>query len=108
VAQSNSKGGHSYHNYGLAFDFALMYDKDNNGSFETLSWNLNYDFDKHGISDWQEVVKVFKNTGWQWGGDWHSFKDNPHLQKTFGYTTYQLYQKYLAKDFIAGTEYVNL
>ena len=41
---TNAKGGSSYHNYGLAIDFAIMYDKDNNGSFETLSWDLNYDF----------------------------------------------------------------
>src|SRR5205814_6706568 len=45
---TNAKGGSSYHNYGLAFDFAVMYDKDNNGSFEALSWHLKYDFDKNG------------------------------------------------------------
>jgi peptidoglycan L-alanyl-D-glutamate endopeptidase CwlK len=34
---TNAKGGSSYHNYGLAVDFALLYDKDGNGSYETLS-----------------------------------------------------------------------
>jgi len=28
---TNAKGGQSYHNYGMAIDFALLYDKDNNG-----------------------------------------------------------------------------
>jgi peptidoglycan L-alanyl-D-glutamate endopeptidase CwlK len=27
---------------------------------------------------------VFKKYGWEWGGDWTSFKDYPHFQKTFG------------------------
>lgn len=92
---TNAKGGKSYHNYGLAIDFAIMYDKDRNGSFEVLSWDINYDFDKDGISDWQEVVKAFEVKGWEWGGRWHSIPDNPHLQKTFGYTVTQLYTKYL-------------
>lgn len=92
---TNAKGGKSYHNYGLAIDFAIMYDKDRNGSFEVLSWDLNYDFDKDGVSDWQEVVKAFESKGWEWGGRWHSIQDNPHLQKTFDYTVTQLYTKYL-------------
>lgn len=103
---TNARGGKSYHNYGLAIDFAIMYDKDNNGSFEVLSWDLNYDFDKDGISDWQEVVKAFKAKGYEWGGDWHSITDNPHLQKTFGYTVTQLYQKYLTGQLENG--YVKL
>lgn len=103
---TNAKGGSSFHNYGLAIDFAIMYDKDNNGSFETLSWDLNYDFDKDGNADWQEVVQAFKNKGWEWGGDWHSIKDNPHLQKTFGYSWRDLFTKYIGGDVEGG--YVKL
>lgn len=74
---TNAKGGRSFHNFGLAIDFAIMYDKDNNGSFEVLSWDLNYDFDKDGYSDWQEVVQAFKAKGWAWGvmGEWLKVKD---------------------------------
>jgi peptidoglycan L-alanyl-D-glutamate endopeptidase CwlK len=35
--------------------------------------------------------------GWEWGGDWKSFKDFPHFQKTFGYTTPQLRKLYTDK-----------
>ena len=105
---TNAKGGSSYHNYGLAIDFVLMYDKDNNGSFEALSWDINYDFDKDGKKDWMEVVNEFKNNGWEWGGDWHSIIDNPHLQKVFGYNWRKLLEKYNNKDFIPGTKYVHI
>lgn len=93
---TNAKGGTSYHNYGLAFDFAIMYDKDNNGSYETLSWDINYDFDKDGVKDWQEVVKAFEAKGWEWGGKWRTITDDPHLQKTFGFTWRELLERYNA------------
>ena len=83
---TNAKGGKSYHNYGLAIDFAIMYDKDNNGSFETLSWDIFYDHDKNGKRDWAQVVDAFKAKGYGYGGDWKSLKDYPHLEKTFGFT----------------------
>lgn len=103
---TNAKGGSSYHNYGLAFDFAVMYDKDGNDSYEVLSWDINYDFDKDGAKDWQEVVVAFKAKGWKWGGDWTHKKDNPHLEKPFGYTWRELYAKYKAKDTLH--DYVNI
>jgi len=68
---TNAKGGQSIHNYGLAFDIVLLYDLDKNGTFETAVWTGKY-FDK--------VVKFFKSYGWEWGGDWKRFKDNPHFQ----------------------------
>ena len=75
---TNARGGQSIHNYGLAFDIVILYDKDGNGTFETASWEQN----KH----WMEVVKYFKSKGYVWGGDWKSFKDAPHFEKTFGNT----------------------
>ena len=105
---TNAKGGQSLHNYGLAIDFAIMHDKDNNGFFEELSWNTVLDFDKDGKIDWQEVVTEFEKAGWEWGGKWRTFKDYPHCQKTGGYTWKQLLLKYKAGDFIPGTSYVNL
>lgn len=91
---TNAKWGQSFHSYGLAIDFAIMYDKDNNGSFEVLSWDTNYDFDKDGVKDWMEVVKPFKAAGWAWGGDFKSIQDDPHLERTFGYTWRQLLDKW--------------
>lgn len=86
---TNAKGGQSYHNYGLAIDIVLLVDRDKNGTFETASWDVKTDFDGDGKSDWIEVVGVFKRHGWEWGGDWR-FVDQPHFQKTFGFSISQL------------------
>ena len=83
---TNAKGGQSLHNYGVAFDFCLLLPND-------VSWDIHADFDKDGIADWAEVVKVFKDAGWEWGGLW-KFQDTPHLQKTFGHTWHDLLAKY--------------
>ena len=91
---TKAKGGSSFHNYGLAIDFAILTDKDGNGTFEDLSWDIKRDNDKDGVADWLEVVRVFEAAGWEWGGKWSSIKDYPHLQKTFGYTWRQLFDRY--------------
>lgn len=104
---TKARGGQSYHNYGLALDIVLLKDTNNDGRFETASWETNIDFDKDGKADWMEVVRIFKNNGWEWGGDW-KFKDRPHFQKTFALTTKQLLEKHNKKDFIEGTTYVKL
>lgn len=80
---TNAKGGLSYHNYGLAIDIVLLVDKDNNGTFESAVWDNKTDFDGDKKSDWMEIVTIFKQHGWEWGGDW-KFVDTPHFQKTFG------------------------
>lgn len=93
---TKAKGGSSFHNYGLAFDFAIVYGPN-------LSWDINADRDGDGVKDWMEVVKVFEAAGWEWGGRWSSLKDYPHLQKTFGNTWQQLFAKVAA-----GKEYVDI
>ena len=82
---TNAKGGQSIHNYGLAFDIVLLIDKDNNGTFESASWDTLKDFDGDKVADWMEIVKYFKSKGWTWGGDWKSFKDAPHFEFNFGF-----------------------
>lgn len=82
---TNAKGGTSYHNYGLAVDFALLMPDG-----KSLSWDVNRNGDKDKTADWQEVVQEAKRLGFEWGGDWTSFKDYPHLQMAFGLTTKQL------------------
>lgn len=72
---TKAKGGQSIHNYGLAFDIVLLYDKDGNETFETASWEQN--------KYWMQVVNYFKSKGWIWGGDWVKFKDAPHFQKNY-------------------------
>lgn len=99
---TNAKAGDSIHNFGLAADVVLII----NG--KTVSWDTKKDWDKDKQSDWMEVVTYVKSKGWKWGGDWISFKDMPHFEKTFGHTVKQLKEKYLAEDFIPGTTYVKI
>lgn len=65
---TKAKAGLSMHNYGLAIDIVLIVDKDGDGKFESASWDVNSDFDGDRKSDWQEVVTIFKQYGWTWGG----------------------------------------
>lgn len=81
---TKSKGGQSYHCYGIAIDIVLVVDTNGDGNPDTAKWDMVTDFDKDGLSDWMEVVDIFKKYKWEWGGDW-IFKDPPHFQKTFGY-----------------------
>lgn len=103
---TNAKAGESYHNYGLAIDIVLLKDKDKNGTFETASWETDVDFDGDGISDWQEIVKIFKKHGWAWGGDW-KFTDKPHFEKTFGLSVNELLKLYNNKK-VDSNNYVLL
>ncbi len=86
-----AKGGQSYHNYGLALDIVLLLDKDGNGTYESVSWDIKGDFDKDGVADWTEITNIFLKYGWSFlidkkGKRW----DFPHFQKTFGLTIKQL------------------
>ena len=82
---TNADSWQSIHNYGLAFDIVLLYDKNGDGTFESASW----DNDKN----WQMVVAFFKSKGYEWGGDWKKFKDAPHFQKDFGFDWKTLKQR---------------
>lgn len=105
---TKARGGSSYHNYGLAIDFAILIDKNGDGKYDELSWDIKKDNDKDGVADWLEVVKIFEAAGWEWGGKWSSIKDYPHLQKTFGNNWRILLSRYNNADFIEGTKYVKL
>lgn len=106
---TNAKGGSSYHNYGLAFDIVMLYDKNGDGIFETASWDTLFDGDGDGVSDWLEVTRYFELKGYSNGFLRNGKKwDKPHFQKTFGYSWRNLLTKYTKKDFISGTNYVTL
>jgi peptidoglycan L-alanyl-D-glutamate endopeptidase CwlK len=83
---TNAAAGQSIHNYGLALDIVLLYDKDGNGTFETATWDMKVDFDNDKKADWMEVVAIFEKHGWTWGGRWTKFPDGPHFEKPFGNT----------------------
>ena len=75
---TNAKAGQSIHNYGLAIDYALMNDKG------VIHWDINRDLNSNQVRDWFEVAAIGKKLGFQWGGDWKSFRDYPHLDMQRG------------------------
>lgn len=77
---THARGGESFHNFGLAVDFAIKSPQGN------VIWDMQYDGNQNGVSDWNEVVEMAKVLGFEWGGDWVQFKDYPHLQMNFGLT----------------------
>ncbi|GAA4760872.1 MULTISPECIES: M15 family metallopeptidase [Flavobacterium] len=72
---TNAKAGKSIHNYGFAVDICLIIDG------KTASWDAAKDWDNDTIADWYECVKIFAKYGWDWGGNWKTFKDLPHFEK---------------------------
>ena len=75
---TNAKPGTSFHNYGLAIDVVEI--KDGKGLWENTNW--------------PKIAAIGKKHGFAWGGDWASFKDKPHFEKSFGFSTGQLLAKY--------------
>lgn len=71
---TRARGGHSYHNFGLAIDVVEI----RNGR---ANWNTN----------WSAIGRIGKSHGFQWGGDWQT-PDRPHFEMTFGLSTQQLRQ----------------
>ncbi|MEK5106509.1 M15 family metallopeptidase [Cytobacillus sp. FSL K6-0129] len=69
----------SYHLVGQALDFVPV-----NSKGKTL-WN------GYGAADVKKAIKEAKRLGFEWGGDWRSFIDKPHLQynhKGYGTDTF--------------------
>lgn len=62
---TNSPPGHSWHNFGVAWDFVV--------------------FDAHGEPLWESPLmercgRIAESMGLEWGGSWSGFKDTPHIQ----------------------------
>jgi peptidoglycan L-alanyl-D-glutamate endopeptidase CwlK len=64
---SNAKAGQSWHNFGRAWDIGLF---DSAGNYLTSG------------PKYREAATAGKIAGVEWGGDWVSFKDEPHYQVT--------------------------
>lgn len=75
---THATAGSSFHNFGLAVDYAL---RTPDGR---IIWDLDYDGNGDGRSDWMEAADIAKSLGFKWGGDWNGFKDYPHLEMSFG------------------------
>jgi peptidoglycan L-alanyl-D-glutamate endopeptidase CwlK len=70
---TNARGGYSWHNFGLAADYAFVVSG-------KVTWN----------GPWDTFGKVAAQCGLEWGGSWKSLKDRPHVQWTKGKTLAQM------------------
>lgn len=70
---TNARGGESWHNYGLAADYAFVI----NGK---VTWN----------GPWATFGRIAKMCSLEWGGDFKSIVDRPHVQWTNGKTLAQM------------------
>lgn len=68
---TNARGGDSWHNYRLAFDFVPIV-------AGKAQWNDNKLFERCG--------EIAESVGLEWAGRWKSFKEMAHCQATGGLT----------------------
>jgi len=66
---TNAKGGQSFHNYRVAFDFVPVV----NGKAD---WN--------NTKTWRKCGEIAESVGLEWAGRWNSFKELCHCQYTQG------------------------
>lgn len=91
---TGSDSWQSIHQYALAFDIVLLIDKDKNGTFEEITYDMVKDFDLDTIADWKEVTDYFLSKGYTNGFMKNGKKwDYPHFQKDFGYSWRELKAK---------------
>lgn len=88
---TNAKGGASFHNYGLAIDLVEL-------KAGKANWNFKYEL----------LLPFAQKYNLVWGGHFKSIVDKPHFELTFGYGWKQLLEKHNKKQFISGTQYVQL
>lgn len=72
---TNAKAGQSFHNYKLAFDFAIEYDNQ-------VQWRDSLMFFLCG--------QIAKKLGLEWAGDWIKITETAHCQFTNGLTLKEL------------------
>lgn len=91
---TNAAAGQSYHNYGLAFDFAMVTDGK----------------DDYVVGpNWLKVVSIMESHGMTWGGNFpKGFCDDPHFENRYSWNWRDLLAKYNAGNFIPGTTFVNI
>lgn len=68
---TKARGGYSNHNFGLAFDVTIF-------DGPQPVWES---------KDYTTVGQLGKSLGLEWGGDWKSFRDEPHFQLRPGWAS---------------------
>lgn len=64
---TNGRGGQSWHNFGLAMDYAFIVNK-------KVTW----------VGPWPEFGRLAVQCGLEWGGNFDVFPDRPHVQMRHG------------------------
>jgi len=82
---TRAKGGYSNHNFGIAWDIGIF----EGGAYLPES------------SLYAQAGQIGRAQGLEWGGDWRSFKDEPHFNLKTGMTMTQL-----RSAFLKGEAYV--
>lgn len=90
---TNAPGGSSYHNYGLAFDFAMV----TNGKDDNVVG-----------PNWMKVVKIMESHGMTWGGTFANLIDDPHFENRYDHNWRDLLALHNAGKFIPGTTFVQI
>jgi peptidoglycan L-alanyl-D-glutamate endopeptidase CwlK len=83
---TTNRPGHSAHNYGLALDFCLFYNR------VLFTWEDVYER-WYWRQRWLKVVFMFEEEGWESGWRWTSFEPY-HVQNLMGNTMTDLVRKY--------------
>lgn len=68
---TNARGGQSYHNYGLAFDFVPIV-------AGKARWNE--------VALFRKAGEIAEACGLEWAGRWKTFRETAHCQWTGGFT----------------------
>ena len=71
---TNARGGDSFHNHRVAFDFVPVVGG-------KAVWNDD--------ATWKRCGEIAESVGLEWGGSWEKFPDRPHCQYTAGITIAQ-------------------
>ncbi|PQO47364.1 M15 family metallopeptidase [Blastopirellula marina] len=74
---TNAKAGQSVHNYGCAIDFVPV------GPLG-VPLDKRYKLEWAALGRYESIAAIAKEIGFEWGGDWTSFPDKPHLQYVDG------------------------
>ena len=81
---TKARGGQSWHNFGLAFDVGIFDPSGEHYYGESRAYN--------------ELGRIGKELGLQWGGDW-DFEDPPHFQlNTKGYSLAEIRARHEAGE----------
>lgn len=92
VTKAKGTDYRSMHQWGVAFDFFLDMDVDEDGKKSDDVFN-------NATKLFNKVGAIGKKLGLEWGGDWKSIKDLPHFQlPDWGSTATQLKKKYGTPD----------